>query len=675
MRPHPIAKCSKTLASNASAAPLDVVKMKSVLGALGHYEAPEWGVSQFPDAALFAAIKHFQKSQGLKVDGAIKPDGETEAALSHALSPRHATTALQNTAQALQAMGRGGDELLAHITREEAALLHNVTDGATINPRTGLLEFWHDYESEAAGVGDYGKNSGPDRDNDRGGDGQDQNTSDNTAGNDTTDNGDPPQNDSNNDGDDLGRGADDQDKSQDRARRASAKEGTLAGNRGFLDTTPDDDEDAQDWAPDLLGDDVSVPQTAPAADPNAPKDDKPNPAPKTDGGQKKGGLSLAGFFGNMAEDLGSIFSGNVTSHHSAYDVRNANAMADKYGYFPKDADRKAPWLRGGQYGPGGGSYSPSELHNAGINAQATRNASPSTTGARRQNIGNPGALTHPKDNYMYWSEDEDLVDVPDLTIPDPQKENRQRMAAIDKARQRTQRGVERMKELAQAKGAPRPGQFPKNGLTFTDNWANELIAGKALATTPPQDGLLGRTPEKVMNVEKQPATQKTSKAPSGPVNTGTLVNLDSFAKWRDANLGADVNKRKTEMRRNISNQILEVQSVKQQRAKIQNDLEKAIAAAHPLEDAYYGGALVEAGVKTGAGVVTGAIRGGASGAVIEGGTAALTSAGKVYDAGSMLSEKRDEIESISRSLTWMENYEKKEIEKLLSYYDELEQME
>lgn len=41
----------------------------------------------------------------------------------------------------------------------------------------------------------------------------------------------------------------------------------------------------------------------------------------------------------------------------------------------------------------------------------------------------------------------------------------------------------------------------------------------------------------------------------------------------------------------------------------------------------------------------------------------------------MLSEKRDEIESISRSLTWMENYEKKEIEKLLSYYDELEQME
>jgi len=85
MRPHPIATCSKTLAANASTHPLDVVKMKSALGALGHYAAPDWGVSQFPDAALFDAIKRFQKSQGLKTDGAIKPGGETEAALSQAL--------------------------------------------------------------------------------------------------------------------------------------------------------------------------------------------------------------------------------------------------------------------------------------------------------------------------------------------------------------------------------------------------------------------------------------------------------------------------------------------------------------------------------------------------------------------------------------------------------------
>jgi len=162
MRTHPIVKCSKPLAANASAAPLDVVKMKSALGALGLYEAPEWGVSQFPDVALFDAIKAFQKSQGLKVDGAIKPDGETEAALSQAMTPRRAQTALQATAQALQSLGRGGDELLAHITPEEAALLHTVTDGASVNPETGLLEFWHDYEGEAAGVGSSSQNTGPD---------------------------------------------------------------------------------------------------------------------------------------------------------------------------------------------------------------------------------------------------------------------------------------------------------------------------------------------------------------------------------------------------------------------------------------------------------------------------------------------------------------------------------
>jgi len=141
MRLHPIVKCSKPLAANASAAPLDVVKMKSALGALGHYQAPEWGVSQFPDVALFDAIKAFQKSQGLKVDGMIKPDGETEAALSQEMTPRRSKAALQTTAQALQSLGRGGDELLAHFTKEEAALLHNITDGASVHPDTGLLEF------------------------------------------------------------------------------------------------------------------------------------------------------------------------------------------------------------------------------------------------------------------------------------------------------------------------------------------------------------------------------------------------------------------------------------------------------------------------------------------------------------------------------------------------------
>ena len=143
MSSHPLAQCSHTVAPNASARPLDVVKMKSALKALGFYDAPEWGVTPYPDAALFDAIKTFQQAAGIKADGVVKPDGETEAMLSRALNPRAARTALQETAQALQAMGRGGDEILAHITPEEAALLHTITDGGSINPQTGLMEFYY----------------------------------------------------------------------------------------------------------------------------------------------------------------------------------------------------------------------------------------------------------------------------------------------------------------------------------------------------------------------------------------------------------------------------------------------------------------------------------------------------------------------------------------------------
>lgn len=141
MMAHSLAKCRSKLAANASAKPLDVLKIKSALQTLGHCDAPEWGLSPYPDPDMFNAIQDFQNAQGLKPDAVINPDGETEAAIGRAMTPRHTTTALQATAQALQAMGRGGDELLAHITPEEALLLDRVTDGGSINPHTGLLEF------------------------------------------------------------------------------------------------------------------------------------------------------------------------------------------------------------------------------------------------------------------------------------------------------------------------------------------------------------------------------------------------------------------------------------------------------------------------------------------------------------------------------------------------------
>jgi len=119
----------KTLATNAQAHPEDVMASKLFLRHLGHYAAPDFGVTQFPDRALFAAVRSFQKAQGLKVDGVMKPAGETE-------------TAIQKQAQKLQSMGRNGDTILAHISPAEAQLLNDVTDGGSINPQTGLPEFF-----------------------------------------------------------------------------------------------------------------------------------------------------------------------------------------------------------------------------------------------------------------------------------------------------------------------------------------------------------------------------------------------------------------------------------------------------------------------------------------------------------------------------------------------------
>lgn len=141
MTPNTFPLVKLPLASNASAQPFDVVKMKSILATLGHYEAPDWGLSQFPDPALFDAIAKFQRARGLKVDGAMKPGGETEQTLLSTMNVGQATTAIRAAARALQDMGRGGDAILAHLTPEEARFLDAVTDGASVNPATGLLEF------------------------------------------------------------------------------------------------------------------------------------------------------------------------------------------------------------------------------------------------------------------------------------------------------------------------------------------------------------------------------------------------------------------------------------------------------------------------------------------------------------------------------------------------------
>ena len=130
------------LAANAPAHPLDVVWLKSALQALGHYQAPDWGISPYPDRALFDAVRAFQDDRGLAADGSLKPGGATWSALTDRLDGEAGPQTLRAAARALQSLGRGGDTILAHITVEEARLLKTLGGSGTVNPATGLMEFW-----------------------------------------------------------------------------------------------------------------------------------------------------------------------------------------------------------------------------------------------------------------------------------------------------------------------------------------------------------------------------------------------------------------------------------------------------------------------------------------------------------------------------------------------------
>lgn len=76
------------LASDATADEGDVLAVKQRLNALGHYEIPSYGMTQYPDHRLFDGIRSFQRDHNLIVDGYMKPGGETEAALNQILAPR-----------------------------------------------------------------------------------------------------------------------------------------------------------------------------------------------------------------------------------------------------------------------------------------------------------------------------------------------------------------------------------------------------------------------------------------------------------------------------------------------------------------------------------------------------------------------------------------------------------
>ncbi len=76
-------KLSKPFASNSAVDEFDVKQIKGALNRLGYYKPYEKvGMSGIPDTQVFAALKVFQKDQGLQPTGTAKPGDDTVSALS-----------------------------------------------------------------------------------------------------------------------------------------------------------------------------------------------------------------------------------------------------------------------------------------------------------------------------------------------------------------------------------------------------------------------------------------------------------------------------------------------------------------------------------------------------------------------------------------------------------------
>lgn len=67
----------------------DTLNVKKALVDLGHMEAPEHGLTEFPDQPMLDGVKSFQREQGLKVDGVMKLDGPTIKRLNQSLAAKN----------------------------------------------------------------------------------------------------------------------------------------------------------------------------------------------------------------------------------------------------------------------------------------------------------------------------------------------------------------------------------------------------------------------------------------------------------------------------------------------------------------------------------------------------------------------------------------------------------
>lgn len=81
----------KRVVSQARARPADVLNVKRALNRMGFYDVPDYGMTPYPDGAMFEGIQRFQRANGLRVDGVMVRGGETERAMNALLNRRNST--------------------------------------------------------------------------------------------------------------------------------------------------------------------------------------------------------------------------------------------------------------------------------------------------------------------------------------------------------------------------------------------------------------------------------------------------------------------------------------------------------------------------------------------------------------------------------------------------------
>ncbi|WP_316975744.1 hypothetical protein [Shumkonia mesophila] len=113
-------------------APEDAVAAKTALAELGHYQIPDFGMTPYPDGALFEGVRKFQREEGLEVDGLMNPNGPTAQRLDAVLAERQAAarTAAPARSEPPDARPAATAEQAAANTRTLDGLLKSTDDGA-----------------------------------------------------------------------------------------------------------------------------------------------------------------------------------------------------------------------------------------------------------------------------------------------------------------------------------------------------------------------------------------------------------------------------------------------------------------------------------------------------------------------------------------------------------------